>query len=405
MLNKIKSHIRNNSIFWVIIVLGICVRILLNSAVDSFDFHAFVMWANYLTVHRIADAFTYLPEGYTPYPPLYYYILWFLGRTISFLGVWENKWLTYLIIRIPVIAADTLIAYLIYLFTQKNMSKKEAIIAVIFYFLHPAVIYNTSIWGQIDAIVTLLGFLSVVAFLSKQNFWGIGLYILGVITKLQILALLPLIVFLSLNKKPGIHKFFTSLLVWGAIAFLPFVPIVYVNGFKWTWDYFFTIPNWYAYTSIYAYNIWAPFGFIVSDNTKLFGLIAYKFIGIGLFWFVAFIILYPLFKKVNRTPQAIMYAAFLLWFDFAFFATRIHSRYLIYSFGFFAPFSAKFPKLAALISIIMIGNLLLPNKNVVLSAFVYWLNQPIVIAGIVIFAFCIFIYSYKLYIKRILRRV
>jgi hypothetical protein len=181
------------------------------------------------------------------------------------------------------------------------------------------------------------------------------------------------------------------------LALIPFLPIIFEKGIPWTWSYFFTIPNWYAYTSVYAYNLWAPFGFIVSDNHRLLGLIAYKYVGILLFWVVAGLILSPLRLTKYRRPEVLMFAAFLLWYDFSFFATRIHSRYLIYSFGFFAPFILNFPYLGLALSILMVANLLLPLKNPLLAPLTTFLNQPGMILVGVGYAFWLFIRLYKAY--------
>lgn len=402
--NLLKQNFKKHRWFWIIIASGTIIRIALNSAVDSFDFYAFVMWAKYLSVHRMADVFEFLPEGYTPYPPLYYYVLKGLGFFISVLGAWENKWLTYLIVRTPMIAADILVSHLIYRFTKKYISQKSALIGSAFYFLHPAIIYNTSIWGQIDSVVTLMGLLSVNSFIEKKPFWGIGIYLLGVITKLQILALLPLILFLSITSAK-LKSLFKYLMFWISAITLPFLPIIFAKGFKWTWDYFFTIPNWYAYTSVYTYNLWAPFGFIVSDNTKLFGLLEYKYIGIFLFWLVAFFILKPLFNTKNRTPLAIVFAGFLLWYDFSFFATRIHSRYLIYSFGFLAPLIYKYPLLSILVTILMFANFILPLKTSFLTPISNLLNQPAVVRIFVIYGFGVYILAYKKYRQMLLKKI
>lgn len=402
LFKQLKQLFKKHKWIWIILGAGTIIRVVLNSAVDSFDFYAFVMWAKYLSIHRMADVFEYLPEGYTPYPPLYYYVLKLIGLFINFLGLWENKWLTYLIVRAPMIAGDILVTILIYRFTNRFLTRNAALWGAGFFFLHPATIYNTSVWGQIDSIVTLLGLLSVLAFTANSPFWGTGIFVIGVITKLQILALLPLIIFSALVQM-SIKKLSKTLFVCLMVTVLPFLPIVSAKGIKWTWDYFFTIPNWYAYTSIYTYNLWAPFGFILSDNTKLLNLIEFKWIGIGLFWFVAYLILRPLMNSKNRKPLVIMFAAFLLWYDFSFFATRIHSRYLIYSFGFFAPFFLKFPKLGIALSLLMFANFILPSKLPLLLHLVAVLNNPGVTWLFVLFGFGLFVIAYDAYRKILIR--
>ena len=113
---------------------------------------------------------------------------------------------------------------------------------------------------------------------------------------------------------------------------------------------------------------------------------------------------HPSYHKLSQVPFLtvnLIFAAFLLWYDFSYFATRIHSRYLIYSFGFFAPFFAQFPKLGILLSILMVANFLLPNKNPILSSLVYVLNQPAVVAVFTIYGFLLFLGLYQAYVKKL----
>lgn len=400
MIQSIKFLIKRHRFLLLIIIFGLLIRLIMTNLVYSFDAASFVIWAKYLTNHRIYELFEYLPDGYTPYPPNYYYILTLLGKIISYFNLWSNFKLTYILIKIPVYAADVIVAILIYWFSLKYLSKKEAKIALVFYYFHPAIIYNTSVWGQIDSIIILLGLLSLIMFFKQNYFLCLLIYLTDVLTKLQSLAILPLIGFITLIYLP-----IKRLIIYGVIlmivGLMPFIPIVLAKGLKWTWDYFFTIPNWYAYTSIYTYNLWAPFGFIITDNTKFLNLIEYKYLGIFLFWSVAVLILMPLRHKKNRKPLLYMFAAYLLWYNFSYFATRIHSRYLIYSFGFFAPFFTMFPQIGIFLSILMFANFLLPNKNELLIPLTTALNHPTIILIFVVYAFVLFLMSMKAYYELI----
>ncbi len=397
---KILTTITRNKLF-LLLFIGLIIRLILTNVVYSFDAASFVIWAKYLTTHKLAELFEYLPDGYTPYPPIYYYVLAIMGRIIGFFNLWSYEKLTYVLIKLPVISADIVSTLIIYKFTYRYLSKKSALISAAFYYLHPAIIYNTSVWGQIDSVIILLGLLTVAHFIYKKYFWALFCYLLGVLTKLQSLALLPLVLYLSL-----INLKLTKIIKYGLVliilAILPFIPVIQNKGVQWTWDYFFTIPNWYAYTSVYAYNLWAPFGFIISDNNKLFNLIQFKYLGIAIFWIVALFILLPFKNPKNRNPAVIMFAAFLLWYDFSYFATRIHSRYLIYSFGFFAPFFFKFPVSGILLSLLMFADFLLPNKNPLFAPLVAFLNHPVVIILFVIYALGLFCRLLRNYHKLLL---
>lgn len=383
-----------------ILIAGIVLRLVLNNSIYSRDAYSFILWTHYLTQHSLVDLYKQLPEGYLTYPPIYYYILMPIGGILTAFNLWQNQWLSYMLVKLPVFFADTLTTLLIYRFTRSFQKERYALWSATFYFLHPAIIYNTSVWGQIDSVIIFLGLLSISLFLKKRFLFALAIFVVSMLTKLQSLALLPLMAslsFLSLSLKQLV-KFGSTLTFLTLIVFLP---VLTNESFMWTVKYFAAMPNQYPYTSVYAYNLWAPVGFIVSDKTKFLSLIEYRHLGIIIFFLIAGIIVIPLWKKKFRTTRTIVFAAYLLFFNFAYFSTRIHSRYLIYTIGFFAPFIGIFPTIGMLLSVLIIANLLLPESNPLLLPVVHWLNQPIVITLFVLFGFLLFVLSLRAY-RRVL---
>src|SRR3972149_4578303 len=88
-----------NKLLFLILTIGLVIRIALNNIIYSKDAESFVFWGKYLQDHSIASLYEFLPGGFTPLPPLYYYISRFLGKTVSFLNLWQNEWATYLIFK------------------------------------------------------------------------------------------------------------------------------------------------------------------------------------------------------------------------------------------------------------------------------------------------------------------
>ena len=381
----------------VILILGIFLRIILNNFEPSPDALSFVIWAKYLTTHRLADLYEYLPDGYLAYPPLYYYVLMVLGRIMNIFNVWQNTWLSLLIVKIPVFAADVGSTLIIFKLTKTLTKGSHALIAAGFYFLNPAIIYVTSVWGQIDSIIIFLGLLVVGLLANKRLLLAWITFVMGLLVKLQMLAVLPLLLvsIFPLN----IHKLFKYLVILMPISLVPFLPLIFSKGLVWTGKYFAIMPNQYPYTSVYAYNLWAPWGFIVSDKLKLFGFFEIRILGILLFILAAVVVCWPWLHRKMRPVEAYIYAAFLLWFAFAFFPSRIHSRYLIYSLGLFAPFFPRFPMYGILLTFLMCINLLLPSNNMLFSVTVKYLNQPANILLFTGFAATLWINGLRIYFR------
>lgn len=379
----------------ILLFVGLVLRIVLNNLIYSPDAASFVIWAKYLHTHRLSDLYEFLPSGYLPYPPLYYYVLKLLGWILASFQILQNEWLSLLVVKIPVLIADSVIAIFIYEWALEWTHKQKlALVASGFYFLHPAVIYTVSVWGQIDSIITCLTLVSLWLITHKKTFLGFVFFTLSCLVKLQSLALLPLIGFWILTQVPK-RKMIGYILGCVIVTLFLFLPLIVSKGVDWTVNYFYSLPNQYPYTSVYSYNLWSIFGFLYPDSARIIG-IPIKYIGIGLFWFISFGILWPL-KTHKKSTYNILFAAFLLWFNFAFFSTRMHSRYLIYSLGFFAPFTAYFPDLAIGLSLLMLVNLLLPSKYPPIQMITDFLNQKNTIILMVGFAFVLFILSMKRY--------
>src|SRR3990167_6124498 len=391
-----------NKLLFLILTIGLVIRIALNNIIYSKDAESFVFWGKYLQDHSIANLYEFLPGGFTPLPPLYYYVSRFLGKTVSFLNLWQNEWATYLIFKIPPILAELVIAILIYWFVAKYLNKKWATASSAFYFLHPAIVYNTAVFGQIDSFVASFAFIAVMLILTKKYVMALVLYTIGILSKLQDLAILPLMVTLSLVNN-SIKKLVIAVIVILPIALAPFLTILFDKGLVWTALYFKELPNWYPYTSVYTYNLWAFSGFLTPDKVKFLELIPYRFLGLAFYWIIAALIILPFFNVENRKPKIILFAAFLLFFDFAFFSTRIHSRYLIYTLPFASVFVSLFPLEITLLSFLIILNLMLPMPYDGLRNIVLFLNQKstvVILSTFGLFLFLIFMNKYRSLIQK-----
>src|SRR3990167_7106864 len=396
MLGTLKSS--NN--LMLIIIIGLFIRVILNNFVDSNDAKSFVIWANFLSHNSVVKLYETLPSDYLPYPPTYYYVLKPIGFILNFFK--NSDWISQLIVKLPVFASEVISTVIIYKFTRKLISKKGATISSAFFFLHPAIIYNTSIWGQIDSIIFMLSLAFVVFATLRKELLALIIYLVSVTIKLQALAILPLVAVWSLTsiKILRLRNYSIILILFGSLIFLP---LFITKGILWSSKYLYSLPHQYPYTSIYAYNLWASSGFLTPDKVKLLGIIPYRLLGLAAYWTFAALIILPFLKNKNRKPTVILFAAFLLFFDFAFFSTRVHSRYLIYSLPFASVFVFLFPLEITTLSFLIILNLMLPMPYEGLRNVVLFLNQKTTVVTLSLFGlflFLVFMNKYRKLIQR-----
>jgi Gpi18-like mannosyltransferase len=146
-------------------------------------------------------------------------------------------------------------------------------------------------------------------------------FTLGVLTKPQSIALLPLIAFLIFRKK-GWRRLLTSILTGAATIIAVILPFEWSNPITFLSNIYFGAYEGYAVTSVNAFNTWALGGLWVSDA---------NFFVLGWILFGAFtaFTLYVLHKRFKASGEMlVVFSAFMLLFGFFMLPTRIHERYL-----------------------------------------------------------------------------
>ena len=101
-----------------------------------------------LLVHGIRPFYNEF-AGFIDYPPFNVYLFWAFGSFGKAVGISTAN-----IVKLIPNVFDLATAVLIYVFVRKQASFKSALLATGLYTFNPAVIYNTAIWGQYDAIYT-----------------------------------------------------------------------------------------------------------------------------------------------------------------------------------------------------------------------------------------------------------
>lgn len=321
------------------------------------DMNTYASWFNTAATHGIRPFYSVV--SWCDYPPFNVYIFWVFGSIAK--AVAEFGVSAFNVVKMVPNLFDLAIAGLIYVFIRKQSTFKLALAGATLYVINPAVIYNSAVWGQFDAIYTFFILLSLMLALKAKPLPSAAMFAVGLLTKPQAIALLPLVAFL-IFKKSGLRSLLLSVLVFTGTIFLVILPFEWSNPVTFLGDIYFGAYGGYAYTSINAFNTWALGGLWVPDS-NLFVL------GWALFGAFTVFALFVLHKRFHVSGEwLVFFLAFMMIFAFFMLPTRIHERYL---FPAIALLSLMFPfikKTRALY--VVITATFLVNVSYVL----YWLN-------------------------------
>lgn len=302
--------------FLILLLSGFILRILSATLYPGHqtDINDFLAWSDMLFSDGI-PAF-YASDSFTDYPPGYMYILWVIGfikNTFHISGAAEL-----ILIKFPAIAADLLTAVLLYHYSQKK-DRTLKIISALFIF-NPAIILNSSVWGQVDSVFTLIMISAIILFSKKRTSTGYFMFALAIFVKPQACMFAPLAMFAFWenirNNRKNIAKNIAEITVAAILDILLAIPFGIKNVIC---QYTNTLGS-YPYMTVNAFNFWAAAGKNWDDVTISTTVISIVFlILITLFTF------YILSKNQHCTRY--FYAGAFLCFCTFMLSLKMHERY------------------------------------------------------------------------------
>lgn len=296
--------------------------------IDMTDWQA---WAGRMV--ELGPTHFYSPDYFADYFPGYLYILWGIGIVYKLIYPAANFFSENFAIILKFITTlfDMATAFIIFRIVSNYQKKSWGILASIFYLANPALIFNSSVWGQIDGILT---FFSVLAFYylleMKSSVQGSLSLATALLIKPQALAAFP-IFFTRLIKTSKPKSFVIVILILAALPLLISWPFFLDNPIFGLFQLLKKTAAGYQYTSLYAFNFWSIIGWWQSDS-KLWLFIPYQVWGLILYLLAQVLIIIPLIKKPDH--KLFYFAVALSLFAFFLFPTRVHERYLFPFFAF-----------------------------------------------------------------------
>lgn len=306
---NIKINPLTSSILYILFFAFI-VRIVLSFfGTLQLDQGTFIAWSSSLANYGFKNFY----NSWSDYLPGYLYFLWGLGK-INLLGILPPV----LLYKIPAILSDILTGYLIYKILGKYKNEKWGLAGSLIYVFNPAIIANSTLWGQVDSL-TALATVTSIYFLDSKFLLSAVILSAGTLIKPQAAFILPIIFLLMIKDKWGLLKVVKYIFSGLFVFVLGFAPFAKGNLIQFIFDRLSLSANQYPYNSINAFNFWGLFGFWKPDGN-------YLQFGSYILVLIATVIVYFKSSRNKFTPYSI--AAFIFASSFMFF-TRMHERHLL----------------------------------------------------------------------------
>lgn len=311
---------RQTGILLLLLGLALIFRLATASILEGWpnDISANKYWAS-SAAQGLSDFYN---RGWCDYPPLYIYVLAFIGKLA---GVsWLQHWFT-LLIKLPSILADIVTAFIIFKIAGKQLKAELALLVCAVYAFNPAVYIDSTIWGQVDSFFTMIIVAALALLMKRKLGLAAMLFTAAVLMKPQGIFFLPILLF-ELLKNRKLKNFITVISSGLLTAVLIVLPFAVRQEPLWIFKLYLGTAGEYPSASMNALNIFSLTGANFVDGSRVPFLFSYNTWGLI---FDAVIVVFSAFVyfkgKHIATP---LITAILLNSGAFIFSAKMHERYM-----------------------------------------------------------------------------
>lgn len=315
---------------WVSIAIGAAfiLRIWIGLTAQGYqnDMNTFIAWGQ-----RMLDLGPgkFYEEGYfADYPPGYLYILYILSAVRGALGFTHDSGGENLLFKLPAILSDLVLGYLIYQMSRKKLGTGIAFGLMLLFLFNPAVLINSSAWGQADSFFLIFLLLSIHGAANQRFVRSAIMFALATLIKPQALIFTPVLLFAFYH-----HRAWKQL-GWGAVYGLGIfgllaAPFFWNNGgLVGIINLYKSTLSSYPYTSVNAFNLYALTDPLWSSLDLTWLGITYRVWGFIFILVAVAVAAYYSFKKDRMDLSKSYFIGMTLIVVVFVLGTKMHERYM-----------------------------------------------------------------------------
>ncbi|MDD6736428.1 MAG: glycosyltransferase 87 family protein, partial [Clostridiales bacterium] len=229
----------------------------------------------------------------------------------------------YFLLKIPAMICDILCALIIFNLAEKHSEHKTGIVCTALFLFNPAVVLNSSVWGQVDSVFTVFVLLMLCCIFEKRLYPAYFFFAAAIFIKPQALFYTPVLIYAAIELV-FYDNFSFSKLLRHIIAGLSAILMIFLLALPFNINsvisqYRNTIGS-YNFASVNAYNLWTALGFNWRELNGAVSVIGYSMI---ILIVIASAFMYFVKKRRNRcffVSAFICFATFML-------SVKMHDRY------------------------------------------------------------------------------
>jgi len=322
-------------VFLLTAVLAVMLRVIAALAFEGYstDIACFKSWA--LSVYETGLPNFYQSVSFCDYPPGYMYVLYGLGFLQKLFSIDVNSALFTLIVKLPSIIAEVVLALIVCRIAAKEAGRTFGLLCGAMVLFNPAMFFNSSVWGQVEAVLILFAVLCIYC-LRKGNFWlGALFYGLALLLKPQAIMLAPVVglayIYELFIKKDRIERAILQMIGGAAIAAVVFaagvIPFTGTQPPDWVLHKYIGVIEEYQFATVNAFNLYGLMGanWVEADKPLLF--MSYQY------WGLMFIVLIcaavAILQWRSRSQRALFDVSGFLVLSVYMFSHAMHERYML----------------------------------------------------------------------------
>ncbi len=292
------------------------------------DLNCFRAWGNEAFEHGFFNY--YKVDSGDGYPPAYVFLLWIQSAFIHWFKIDTTAGFGLFFIKSIPILFELGAGFFIYYLAKRRFSEITSLILAATYLFNPAVITNSSIWGQVDSVFTLLVVLVCYYCMTEKRILAYFLFCLGVLLKFQMIMYAPILIF-TIIEQVFMKDFSVKKMVRDLIGGVSAILVMFLSILP--FDLSVVIPkytntlNLFKYCSVNAYNVWAILGKNWASQDDLFLFVKANTWGTIAIVSAVIVSGYVFYRMKEDKSKYFVSMAILMSIVFLF-SVRMHERYL-----------------------------------------------------------------------------
>lgn len=311
--------------FFFFLLVGFLLRLFIAPIIEGYpnDISCFKAWSNMAADIGLLNF--YSADLFVDYPPGYIYILYIIGfiRNIFSLGYDSDVYL--ILLKAPAILADIICTGIIFQISRKKLNYVAASALSLLYLFNPAVIFNSSAYGQIDSFFMLFVIIMLIFAYKERLEIASAFFIIALLIKPQALIFVPIGLYAFIQNK-SLKAVGISLLYMALTFAIIIFPFSIKQNFFWIFRLYWETLCSYQFATLNAFNLFAFLGGNGTNENEILFIFSYKIWGLiftlALVGYSAF-----LYFKSKDKSKVFLVAMFTV-VTFFMLSSKMHERYL-----------------------------------------------------------------------------